>query len=507
MLKLRDLAMRSDFQIGSLQVSPSRRLVQGPSGSVHLQPLVMQAFLLLLDADGEVVTRDQLFDECWGESIVGNESLDRVMAWVKRIPAEVAPGLFEIETIPRTGYRIAGDILPLLQSAPAPDAPSSKISRRGLIASSAAVIAAAGAAGIWLAQSSQSDREFDDLMREAQQEVRNLRFDKDAARTLERAVAIRPEDARAWGLLALVRSLYAQSLSGSPEHPPSIPAVEEAVRKALSIDPREPNALLAMFELQGSTIDWTTRDQKLRQIIGIDPTNVIAITELVALLQSAGLNRESWHWNERALTIEPLSADLLGRRALKLWIAGRVAEADRVVDQVRALYPADVWTWWVRFLILALSDRARAAQAMLKSQPEMIDAPLARLWMACLPALDRRSASNVMNARKACLKAAKDAGELAAHAVMVLAALDEVDASFDVANGFLLWRGEVVRQGKDSRELSNDAAWRLGVQWLFTPPCAGMRADPRFLSLCDGIGLNAYWRGRGVRPDYMASEI
>ena len=108
-----------------------------------------------------------------------------------------------------------------------------------------------------------------------------------------------------------------------------------------------------------------------------------------------------------------------------------------------------------------------------------------------------------MNAREACLKAAKDAGELAAHAVMILAALDEVNASFDVAYGFLLWRGEVVRQGKDSREITNDAAWRLGVQWLFTPPCASMRADPRFLSLCDGIGLKAYWRRRGVRPDYM----
>jgi DNA-binding winged helix-turn-helix (wHTH) protein len=503
MLKLRDLAVRSDFQIGSLHVSPSRRLVEGPAGSIHLQPLVMQAFLLLLDADGDVVTRDQLFDECWGKSIVGNESLNRVMAWVKRIPTEVAPGLFEIETIPRTGYRIAGDIIPLLQPTPAQGTPRSLISRRVLITSSAAVITTAGAGGIWLTKSFRSDREFDDLMREAQQAVRNLRFDKDVARTLERAVTIRPEDAKAWGLLALVRSLYAESLSGAPEHPPSIPAAEEAVRKALSIDPREPNALLAMFELQGSTLDWATRDQKLRQIIGIDPSNVIAITELVALLQSAGLNRESWDWNERALAIEPLSADLLGRRALKLWIAGRIAEADKVVDQVRALYPADVGTWWVRFLILALTGRAQAAQAMLKSQPNMFDASLAALWEACLPALDQQSAASIATARRACLEAAGTAGELAAHAVMILAALDEVDASFDIAEGFLLWRGKVVRHGKAAKEVTNDAAWRIGVQWLFTPPCASIRADPRFLALCEGIGLKEYWKSRGVRPDYL----
>jgi Tfp pilus assembly protein PilF len=296
----------------------------------------MQAFLLLLDADGDVVTRDQLFDQCWGGNLVGNESLNRVMARVKRIPADVAPGFFEIETIPRTGYRISGDILPLLQSTPAP-APPSNFSRRALFASSAAAIAAAGAAGIWLTGRSGSDREFERLMKEAQEAVRNLRFDDGVTRTLEKAVAIRPKDAKAWGLLALVRSLHAQSLSGGPEERSSIPAAEEAIRKALSIDPREPNALLAMFELQGSTLDWATRDRKLRQIITIDPSNVIAITELVGLLQSAGLNAESWSWNERALRIEPLSADLLGRRALKLWSAWRVAEADKVVDQVRAL--------------------------------------------------------------------------------------------------------------------------------------------------------------------------
>jgi hypothetical protein len=40
------------------------------------------------------------------------------------------------------------------------------------------------------------------------------------------------------------------------------------------------------------------------------------------------------------------------------------------------------------------------------------------------------------------------------------------------------------------------------TQWLFTPPVAAMRADPRFGKLCDEFGLTAYWRARGVKPDY-----
>jgi hypothetical protein len=30
-----------------------------------------------------------------------------------------------------------------------------------------------------------------------------------------------------------------------------------------------------------------------------------------------------------------------------------------------------------------------------------------------------------------------------------------------------------------------------------------MRADRRFIALCEGIGLGEYWRKRGVQPDYL----
>jgi hypothetical protein len=36
---------------------------------------------------------------------------------------------------------------------------------------------------------------------------------------------------------------------------------------------------------------------------------------------------------------------------------------------------------------------------------------------------------------------------------------------------------------------------------LFTPATAAMRADARFHALCDGMGMTAYWRQRGVAPD------
>jgi len=107
---LRDLSSRSDFEVGPLSISPSRRMLEGPLGARSLQPLIMQVFLRLLDADGQVVTRDELFEQCWGRGIVGDDSLNRTIANVRRVVTELAPGLFEIETIPRTGYRISKSV-------------------------------------------------------------------------------------------------------------------------------------------------------------------------------------------------------------------------------------------------------------------------------------------------------------------------------------------------------------------------------------------------------------
>ena len=142
---------------------------------------------------------------------------------------------------------------------------------------------------------------------------------------------------------------------------------------------------------------------------------------------------------------------------------------------------------------------------MLDSDPDMLGArgdP--EFWSACLSALDERSPEAIARAREACFEAAKKAGVLAAHGVMILSELGEVDAAFEVTNGFLLWQGPIVRGSQStSKKVRDDASWRLSIQWLFTPPCAVMRADPRFGPLCDAIGLTDYWRRRGVTPDYL----
>jgi DNA-binding winged helix-turn-helix (wHTH) protein len=501
MLTTADLAARDDFTIGGVIVSPSTRVLRGPRGAEDIEPRVMQVLVVLAEAAGQVVTRETLFNRCWGGVYVGDDSLNRAVAAVRRA-GEAVGGRFEVETIPRTGYRL---VVPhgesRLEVQPQPG--GARISRRTTL-TAAGTVAVLGGAGLWWTFRSSSDQRFDALMARGKEAMRKGAWDAPTVQIFKEAISIRPNSAQAWGLFALLKSGLAQSIVAK-ESAAAVDEAEAAARKALSIDPREPNALLAMFELQGSTLDWATRDQRLRQIIAIDPRNIVAIGELVLLLQAAGLNRESWNWNERALAIEPLSVDFLSKRALKLWIAGRTSEADKVVDQVRALYPSDPGPWWVRFLILALTGRPRAAQAMLDPNPARLG-PRAEVerWRTCLAALDQPSPGNLARAREACFDTVRTAGGDVAESVMILSALRQVGPAFDAANGYLLSRGSVVRRGNSpSKDEGNDASPRINTQWLFTPPCAIMRADPRFLLLCNGMGLVDYWRTRGVRPDYQ----
>jgi DNA-binding winged helix-turn-helix (wHTH) protein len=513
MLQLRDLAVRPDFQAGPIRVSPSRRLVEGPAGKTHLAPLIMQVFLLLLDRDGQVVTRNELFDQCWGGVMVGDDSLNRAVAKVRRIAAAVAPGLFEIETIPRTGYRLTGPILDdrigrTGSAAVATDGERAQLSRRVLIGGGAAAAAVLGAGAAWWRIGGGDSSQFETLMARGDEAFRNgSAFEDDAIgpnnrpamiRLYQEAVRIRPDNARAWGLLAYFQSAAADAAS-STDSPRIVADAQTAIHRAFDIDPKEPNARVAMFRLQGPMFDWAARDRQLRSILATDPNNIPAMMELMPLLQAVGLTRESWSWNERILKLSPFLRACLVVRAMKLWIMGRNRQADEVITRVLGLWPDDRFANYARFNILALTGRPGAARAILDGRHGLRAEELRRV---VVDALEFRTPAAIKTAEARCLEAARASPPLANDVVMYLCALGLADTAFELTEGFLLWRGKMISKDAANGKEVDDYSRRM-TQWLFTPPVAIMRSDPRFQQLCDEFGLTAYWHARGVRPDYQ----
>jgi len=99
-----DLAHETLFSLGVLKVSPATREVSAPGLAEDLEPRVMQVLVALARKRGSVVSRDDLVQSCWGGRIVGDDAIHRCIAKVRRLGE--ASGAFELETIPRVGYRL-----------------------------------------------------------------------------------------------------------------------------------------------------------------------------------------------------------------------------------------------------------------------------------------------------------------------------------------------------------------------------------------------------------------
>ncbi len=510
MLKLSDLADRPDFRIGPMAVSPARRQIEGPAGQAHVEPLIMQVFLLLVDARGQVVTRSELFDQVWGGVMVGDDSLNRAVAQVRRILGETAPGLIEIETIPRTGYRLVGGLVGLEPVVATPASANLHLSRRTVVAGTAAAAVTTGAIGLWAARRSGDQARFNALVEAAEQVLRYEDTDerRQAGPLLEQALAVRPNDPTALGLLAYVRAN--QALIAHPAaRAEAVQAADAMARAAFAADPKQPNALLARLLLERGPNDWAWSEDRLRQVLAIDARNGFALGHLIFLLQGAGRLRLSYELNERAIAIDPLRPAPQYRKALKLWIFGRLHESDQVIERAMTLWPKHPWVWNARFLILAFTNRPHAALDMIDdslTRPDTITPGRMAQWRPTLAAFENPSPALISRARKANLAAARQSPGQAAYGVMALSALEEMDAAYDIVNGLLLKRGNVIpRQLNDVKNLIvTDASWR-NTQWLSTPPLARFRTDARYAALCDDIGLTAYWRTRGVKPDYPAA--
>jgi DNA-binding winged helix-turn-helix (wHTH) protein/tetratricopeptide (TPR) repeat protein len=507
MLKSADLVSRSDFRAGPLFVSPGRRLVEGPGGSANLEPVVMKVLIVLLDAAGAVVTREELFEKAWGGALVGDDSLNRAVARVRRILADAAPGSSELETIPRTGYRLTGAVSVQVQAGgdqPAGPRPSS-FSRRLLLGSvGGAAVASLAGLGWWSTRS--KDRQFDEFVRRGVEALEYGDGTQVSVNILQEAVGLRPDDAAAQGLLAY--ALMVNTSNINKEAPSGgVERAEQAVNAALRLDPAEPNARLAQIELQRTTLDLAGTEDALRRVLATAPRNIFAMRLLWNLLQSAGRSRDALALVKRAIAIKPLAAANNFPLAQLLWIVGQTAEADRVIDRAMEYWPDHRVVRFARFTIFTYTGRARTALAMLdndRTRPQVFSPASLALWRVSLKALDNPSAANVTAPRVASLEAARKDPLLSSQAILCLSALGEVDAAFELANNLLQFLAPASREGARSqgKPRASSTAWRF-TPWLFTPPAAALRADPRFAALAEGIGLTEYWRARNVRPDYQ----
>jgi len=94
------------FEFGSWHVMPERGLVRDGEIEHHLEPLVMDVFVVLASHDGEVVTKDQLIEAVWDGRPQTDDVITRCISALRKALLDDAKKPKYIETVQRRGYRV-----------------------------------------------------------------------------------------------------------------------------------------------------------------------------------------------------------------------------------------------------------------------------------------------------------------------------------------------------------------------------------------------------------------
>jgi DNA-binding winged helix-turn-helix (wHTH) protein/Flp pilus assembly protein TadD len=515
------LSERQPFRLGAVEVRPAERAVIGPAGPETIEPRVMQVLVALADDNGAVVSRDTLVERCWEGRIVGDDAIVRVISQLRRL-AKATGGAFAIETIARVGYRLrAASPVEALPPGP-PDFKSGAIespasmparTRRAVLAAGGAAGAAVLAAALWppAAGPDPARIEADRLFAEGAKALRDGLPARDAQGIgfLREAVRLDPGDPDIWGKLALAYVHQSEYAEGEAARA-ALARAEAAARQALALDPGQGDALAARATAKPVFGRWAAAEADLRRVLATTPANLPALAALSIVLQSVGRSAEIVPISDRIVAAEPLSPVYAFRHIYALWNVGRLEEADRAAARARALWPRHPSVWNVAWLLFAFTGRAEVARDMTldrEARPEGLPPIQADRLALAAEAMATRDPGTTAGARSSVLAMAREGPFGAVQAIMLLTGLGALDDAFAVAEGYLLRRGPMVMPlaFTDTQFSLNDQRQKKTMM-LFIPATAPMRADSRFLPLCEDLGLGAYWRMAGLRPDFLARQ-
>lgn len=99
-----------EYQFGHYRVRPDELTVHYRGSLVPLAPKVVKTLIIMLENAGRFVSKDELLESVWDDSIVEEANLSQNIYMLRRQFQATSNSAF-IETLPRRGYRFAGQVV------------------------------------------------------------------------------------------------------------------------------------------------------------------------------------------------------------------------------------------------------------------------------------------------------------------------------------------------------------------------------------------------------------
>lgn len=494
------LAHEPSFALGTARVDPSTRRVEANGQSEIIEPRMMQVLVVLARANGEVVTRDEIVEQCWDGRIVGEDAVNRVFFRLRQLSQKLGPGTFRIETVPRVGYRLEADRAPPVEASVVSARQWGGMSRRTVGLGVVALGTAALAGKLALAEQKPKHTPLPEAKRyfDLAQDLRgqySIAQSQQAIAYFKEAVRIDPNFAEAWGALAISYSGMLDWFAPRPDAEELKIAARSAVKRALALDPGNLDARFVEINLGSPYGRWAEVEAGDLKLLSDHPDYGSAKLSLANIMEETGRMDDAARILAPLADGDPTRASIRGRLADALLAAGRFEEAEAAIQVGERLWPGKWAFWQLRLHLLLASGRGKEALAFM--------ADTANRPTESVPLMDQiiriahAVASQSAEEKKASLRAVRAMasppdGDLAI-AAMQAAFLGDVDLSLSMYQGYFLDRGP-WRAGPVERRYTSG---------LFKPETMQLRRDPRFKALVREMGLQRYWEMARVTPTYL----
>ena len=99
-------ALEEAYRLGDWYVYPQLNLLVCDEQRVHAEPKLMDVLSCLMQAQGRLVTRDELLQRVWPRVVVNEEVLTRAISELRSLLGDTSRERRYIATVPKRGYRL-----------------------------------------------------------------------------------------------------------------------------------------------------------------------------------------------------------------------------------------------------------------------------------------------------------------------------------------------------------------------------------------------------------------
>jgi|GEM_PF-4080330 len=412
--------MSHEFQFGDFRLDTDEECLYRADQKLNLNRRNIQVLRLLIERQGQIVTKSEFFETIWADTFVEEANLSVAIASIRKALGDDPKQPAFIENLPRKGYRFIADVNRIEKngngfyptgsiSTPDKFAEADTETRAEIALSKSFALrhkTAIAAVSIMLlamvigfgyrnfALGGSRDLSIpNDLAVDLTEKERTYivahgtrdreaylhylrgryywdrREEKTADSYYDKAVdefkaAIDRDPTFALPYTGIANALGQMSV-GSKYALPSqerYRVITAYLRKAIEIDPTlsEAHASLGMNELfLAPKPQWDIAGQEYRKAVELDPANAQARHWLAEYLAITGKFDESLAEYDKAIELDPLSIALRGDKCYAFMFAHLNNEAITCIDDVRHLDPSFRRTYWYAFIIYSVAGKLK----------------------------------------------------------------------------------------------------------------------------------------------------